>query len=79
MTTEELCSTYNVDAYRLRNMRHFMLIDEHNKPIVAFERDDALSNDWKDVTEIKQIEYDKEVLSKEIRKLKEKENENIVE
>lgn len=79
MTTEELCSTYNVDAYRLRNMKHFMLIDEHNKPIVAFERDNVLSNDWKDVTEIKQIEYDKEVLNKEIRKLKEKENENIVE
>lgn len=77
MTTEELCSTYNVDAHRLRNMRHFMLIDEHNKPIVAFERNDALSNDWKDVTEIKQIEYEKEVLGKEIRKLKEKENDIV--
>lgn len=79
MTTEELCNTYNIDAYRLRNMKHFMLIDGHNRPIVAFERDNALSNDWKDVTEIKQIEYDKEVLGKEIRKLKEKEDENIVE
>ena len=77
MTTEELCNIYCVDAYRLRNMKHFMLIDEHNKPIVAFERDNALSNDWKNVTEIKQIEYEKEVLGKEIKKLKEKENDIV--
>lgn len=76
MTTEELCKKFDITAYQISTAKHYIQLDLKNRPAVAYDRvickDGTLSDNWVNVTEIKQVEYDREVLTKEIKKLEAK-------
>lgn len=62
MTTKELCNKFNIDEFRLTTAKHYIQLDVKTKPVVAFDRkvakDGSLTNEWIDVTELKQLDYE---------------------
>ena len=71
MTTKELCVKYHIDPLRIAIAKHYVQVDEKGRPTAAFDRVEG-KEEWSDKTAVVQIEYDREVLAKEIKKLEEK-------
>lgn len=73
MTTKELCNKFGIDRMRTVGAKHYLQLDVKGRPVVAYERIED-KEEWSDKTAIAQTMYDREVLTKEIKKMEEKEN-----
>ena len=75
LSTTELCEKFRIWPHRLKGVKHYVQVDIKGRPIVMFDRiieNDIAQEQWIDNTEVAQIKYDSEILSKEIKKLEDK-------